>query len=33
MSPGTELCHKEDVDRLYAEIKATQPQPLEAQPS
>jgi 6-phosphofructokinase 2 len=24
MSPGTELCHKEDVDRLYAEIRATQ---------
>ncbi len=26
MRPGTELCHKEDVDRLYAEIRATQPQ-------
>ena len=24
MRPGTDLCHKEDVDRLYAEIRATQ---------
>jgi 6-phosphofructokinase 2 len=31
MTPGTELCHKEDVDRLHAELVASQenPQPSE----
>jgi 6-phosphofructokinase 2 len=32
MTPGTELCHKEDVDRLYAEMVASQ-QPAPAIPS